>query len=81
VTLWRFDGKGAVLYYEAWIPNLTAELLASSLGTADLTNPQIQAGLIESLCPQIQERCTGANQVYTEYVYIKYRVRIKGANI
>ncbi|PQE19434.1 hypothetical protein CJF30_00009834 [Rutstroemia sp. NJR-2017a BBW] len=76
IATWRFDDEGAVLYYDAWIGNLalwTAELLGQ-----DLSSPIIQtAALATNLCPQIQARCTGANQVYHDTLTCTAKLELK----
>lgn len=64
VAFWRFDDKGAVTSYEAWIPNLADWI--STVSGADYSNQYVQAGTIQGLCPQIQQHCVGANQQYTD---------------
>jgi len=59
VAFWKFDHRGAVLKYDAWIPNLNAWVEAS-MGI-DISNPEVQAGSIEGLCALTQLRCTGTN--------------------
>ena len=67
MAFWRFDDTGAVVSYDAWIPNLALwDFLAE--GQLNETNPYVQAATIEAICPLIQQRCTGANQQYTEFV-------------
>ncbi|KAK8226044.1 hypothetical protein HDK77DRAFT_501285 [Phyllosticta capitalensis] len=63
VAFWRFDSEGAVLRYDAWIPSLRLWTAISS--GIDYNNPQVQQGtIVTALCPQIQQRCVGPNQVY-----------------
>lgn len=64
VAFWRFDDSGAVLYYDAWIPNLAA-FQSTWAGGADFNNRLVQLGAIRQLCPVIQEKCTGVNQQYS----------------
>ncbi|KAG4439119.1 hypothetical protein IFR05_005406 [Cadophora sp. M221] len=65
VAFWRFDKDGAVIAYDAWIPNLNIwNFLAR--GEADITNPFVQQAFIQRICPTIQGLCTGANQQYTD---------------
>lgn len=63
VAFWRFDDAGAVLDYQAWVPNLQAWTLASS--GIDYSNMTIQEGAAQKLCPVIQQRCTGKDQQYS----------------
>ncbi|TGO29942.1 hypothetical protein BPAE_0009g00380 [Botrytis paeoniae] len=61
IAFWRFDDKGAVLYYDAQIPNLS--LWSAKFTGADISNIAVQTlDIVTNLCPQIQTRCTGANQ-------------------
>ncbi|TEY87357.1 hypothetical protein BOTCAL_0003g00370 [Botryotinia calthae] len=63
IAFWRFDENGAVLYYDAHIPNLSL-WFAKYTGTG-ISNVAVQTlDIVTNLCPQIQARCTGANQVY-----------------
>ncbi|PMD16379.1 hypothetical protein NA56DRAFT_580553 [Hyaloscypha hepaticicola] len=59
VAFWKFDDCGAVLKYDAWIPNLNDWIIAG-LGI-DLSNPQVIEQSIEQLCGGTQQRCTGPN--------------------
>ncbi|KAK6597175.1 hypothetical protein H4I95_09446 [Botrytis cinerea] len=61
IAFWRFDENGAVLYYDAQISNLS--LWFAKFTGADISNGAVQAlDIVTNLCPQIQARCTGANQ-------------------
>lgn len=67
VAFWRFDDTGAVLYYDAWIPNLSlwfAKYSGVELDGNGLIPAVAQKVAIESLCGQIMQRCTGANAQY-----------------
>lgn len=59
VAFWRFDKHGAVLKYDAWIPNLNSWVQSTS--PAPLTDPQFQLQNIQQVCAVTQMRCTGAN--------------------
>ncbi|KAK0649956.1 hypothetical protein B0T16DRAFT_326117 [Cercophora newfieldiana] len=59
VAFWRFDEVGAVLKYDAWIPNLNNWVEATE--AAPITNPQFQAQSIQVICAVTQMRCTGVN--------------------
>jgi len=65
VAFWRFDKDGAVLAYDAWIPNLS-EWNFLVQGHRDLSNPRVQEAVIDKICPLIQERCVGSNQQYAD---------------
>ncbi|KAF4636875.1 hypothetical protein G7Y89_g1198 [Cudoniella acicularis] len=61
-TFWRFDDTGAVIAYDATLPNL-----GDWFGKAyqnDFSDRKVQMGEIELVCGQVQQRCTGANQQY-----------------
>lgn len=60
VAFWKFDHDGAVLYYDAWIPNLAAY---NAVQTTPLT-PQVEAGEIQQLCGAVQQECVGSNTQY-----------------
>ncbi|PVH70810.1 hypothetical protein DL98DRAFT_617937, partial [Cadophora sp. DSE1049] len=62
VVFWRFDDKGAVLSYNAWIPNLNLWVG----GQVDFANLSVQAETIQNLCPVIQRRCTDANKQHND---------------
>jgi hypothetical protein len=59
VAFWRFDKKGAVLNYDAWIPNLNSWVAQTTASNA--TQAQARAGTIYQICAATQMRCTGAN--------------------
>ncbi|KAE9381218.1 hypothetical protein N431DRAFT_424811 [Stipitochalara longipes BDJ] len=61
VAFWRFDPSGAVINYDAWIPNLS--LWVNIMG-ADFTSPPARAATIGALCATIQQRCAGDNLQY-----------------
>lgn len=60
VAFWKFDEEGAVLKYDAWIPNLNSWVQATT--AALVTNPLFQAGSIIQVCSESQLRCTGPNK-------------------
>lgn len=66
VAFWRFDTEGAVINYDAWLPNLQA--FASSaygLGHGYYGFPAaVQAPMISQLCQATQINCVGGNQQY-----------------
>ncbi|KAB5528939.1 hypothetical protein GE09DRAFT_1253082 [Coniochaeta sp. 2T2.1] len=65
IAMWRFDSAGAVLQYEAWIPNLA--LYSSSAIGGEFSSsgtPAGDEGIIKQLCPVIQQECVGPNQEY-----------------
>ncbi|KAH0552933.1 hypothetical protein GP486_006869 [Trichoglossum hirsutum] len=63
VAFWRFDECGAVLKYDAWIPNLNTWLEVNDVFS--ITDPQFQAGSIQSICAVSQQRCVGKNTQWT----------------
>ena len=63
VAFWKFDDCGAVLKYDAWIPNLN-DWIVAGLGI-QISNPQVEEQSIEQLCGGTQQRCTGANTQWT----------------
>ena len=63
MAFWRFDKNGAVLNYDAWIPNLNNwTALESGVDTANVVAAQLPT--IKGLCGTIQERCVGPNTQY-----------------
>ncbi|KAI0031128.1 hypothetical protein K488DRAFT_52754 [Vararia minispora EC-137] len=65
VAFWRFDDAGLVTHYDAWIPTL--QLWVSATSGINYADPLVQEGLVaQQLCPQIQQRCTGANEQYPD---------------
>ena len=60
--------SGAVLHYDAWIPNLALYAQTSSPSTSspapNTTSAQVQAGTIQYLCGTVQSLCTGSNTQY-----------------
>jgi hypothetical protein len=59
VAFWRFDKQGAVLKYDAWIPNLNAWLEATT--AASVSDPEYRAQSIMEICGATQQRCRGPN--------------------
>jgi hypothetical protein len=59
VAFWRFDEVGAVLKYDAWIPNLNDWITTNGIALPSL--PAYQTGSIFAICTFTQARCTGAN--------------------
>ena len=64
VAFWRFDDEGAVLKYDAWIPNL-GEWDYLALGQKNISNPVMQGQIIGGVCPLVQQRCQGKDQQYS----------------
>lgn len=75
VAFWQFDEEGRVERYHAWIPNLEAWIQA---GTGfDFGALLIQKFVAGGLCPMIQQRCTGANQVYSSVLDCALELELK----
>lgn len=64
VGFWKFNDKGEVSAYEAWIPNL--QLWTEYANGVNFSNPFIQNAVPTQLCPTIQQRCTGKHQQYND---------------
>ncbi|KAL8794201.1 MAG: hypothetical protein Q9195_003269 [Heterodermia aff. obscurata] len=58
IAFWEFDDAGAVIKYDAWIPNLQ---LFYQIANAPATNQAI----IKYVCSTVQAECTGKNTQYT----------------
>ncbi|KAE9362654.1 hypothetical protein N431DRAFT_499308 [Stipitochalara longipes BDJ] len=63
IAFWKFDDCGAVLKYDAWIPNLN-DWIVAGLGI-QIGNPQVDSESIGQLCGGTQQRCTGSNTQWT----------------
>ncbi|MCJ1477014.1 hypothetical protein MMC13_005685 [Lambiella insularis] len=63
VAFWRFDDEGAVLYYDAWLPNLN-DYTTLLYGAAPY--PQYEEAVIRNLCTEAQGLCTGSNTQYDD---------------
>ncbi|KAK4163294.1 hypothetical protein QBC43DRAFT_66533 [Cladorrhinum sp. PSN259] len=59
VAFWKFDEEGAVLKYDAWIPNLNSWLEATT--GAHISDRNFQMYSIQEICAATQMRCTGGN--------------------
>jgi len=59
VAFWRFDKHGAVLKYDAWIPNLNSWVESTTRTNA--ADPQSRAATIEQICGATQMLCRGPN--------------------
>jgi len=63
MAYWNFDKHGAVINYDAWLPNL-----AAWIGIAqgeDPNSPAFQQGTIQNICQTQDQRCVGANKQYS----------------
>lgn len=63
IAFWKFDKAGAVLKYDAWIPNLNTWVESTTF--ASVTDTTFQARSIEAICANTQQRCTGSNTQWT----------------
>ncbi|KAH6972594.1 hypothetical protein EDB80DRAFT_596284 [Ilyonectria destructans] len=59
VAFWRFNDKGEIAHYDAWIPNLQAFVEMNFGGP--LSNPAAQAGFKQTICGLAMQRCVGPN--------------------
>lgn len=66
VAFWNFDENGAVLFFDAWIPNLS-EWISVTRGGIDIYSPEVQQGTIAGICQTSAARCTGPNQQYESF--------------
>ncbi|KAL8741418.1 MAG: hypothetical protein Q9190_005972, partial [Brigantiaea leucoxantha] len=66
VAFWNFDKEGAVLKYDAWIPNIRLYGSVSAGGPSSVApaSPAQQAASIQTLCGTTQRLCYGANTQY-----------------
>ncbi|KAL0259316.1 hypothetical protein SLS55_005052 [Diplodia seriata] len=62
VAFWNFDDDGQVLRYDAWLPNL--QRWNSILLGANFDDPPAQDAFRRTLCPAVQQRCSGPNRQY-----------------
>ena len=60
VAFWKFDKQGAVLKYDAWIPNLNDWVAGAT--ASPLANTQFQQQSIQQICGVTQQRCQGPNR-------------------
>ena len=69
VAFWEFDRRGAVLKYDAWIPNIRLYTALSS-GRGNIVappSPPEQAAAIKQTCTTAQALCTGNNTEYATF--------------
>ncbi|KAH9826329.1 Secreted protein [Teratosphaeria destructans] len=64
VAFWKFDDAGAVLFYQAWIPELQ-KWVETATGL-NYSNSVLQTAAENVLCSQIQDHCTGQDQQYND---------------
>ncbi|KAK3316867.1 hypothetical protein B0H66DRAFT_306852 [Apodospora peruviana] len=60
VAFWKFDAKGDVLKYDAWIPNLNDWVVKTTGAPVFIPEGQLQS--IQQICAVTQMRCHGPNQ-------------------
>ncbi|KAL1838032.1 hypothetical protein VTJ49DRAFT_3126 [Mycothermus thermophilus] len=65
VAFWRFDKTGAVIKYDAWIPNLNSWVEATT--AAYVADPQFRAGSIQQICKTTMDRCHGPNAQWSSF--------------
>ncbi|KAL8958981.1 MAG: hypothetical protein Q9183_005725, partial [Haloplaca sp. 2 TL-2023] len=67
VAFWKFDEKGQVIKYDAWVPSLRLYTTAASgmFPNVNQAPPERQAASIQALCDTTQNLCTGNNTQYT----------------
>lgn len=58
MAFWKFDEEGAVVKYDAWIPNLNEWVQTT---TSSIAQPPTQLESIQQVCATTQLTCTGAN--------------------
>jgi len=75
VAFWRFNEKGEVMQYDAWIPNLAAWTKAAN--GVNFDNAFIQTATAAALCPTIQQRCTGRNSQFSNLLSCVYYLESK----
>ncbi|KAJ7908458.1 hypothetical protein B0H13DRAFT_660138 [Mycena leptocephala] len=65
IAFWHFDNHGAVLKYEAWIPNLDPFVGLLHGGTdSSFYTPAGMTATIQGVCGLQAQTCVGPNQVY-----------------
>ncbi|KAL8996873.1 MAG: hypothetical protein Q9169_003725 [Polycauliona sp. 2 TL-2023] len=66
IAFWEFDKHGAVLKYDAWIPNvrLYTAITSGRGSTVAPPSPADQAAAIEQVCTTAHSLCTGNNTQY-----------------
>ncbi|KAL8911933.1 MAG: hypothetical protein Q9171_002975 [Xanthocarpia ochracea] len=67
VAFWEFDKRGAVVKYDAWIPNvrLYTSIVSGRGNTVEPPPPAGQAATIQQICNTVQSLCQGNNTEYT----------------
>ncbi|KAJ7908404.1 hypothetical protein B0H13DRAFT_2233272 [Mycena leptocephala] len=62
IAFWRFDDSGAVLYYDAWIPDL--DLFSPFINGFDIYTLDGMSQVIQEICGLQAQTCVGPNTVY-----------------
>ncbi|KAJ7923097.1 hypothetical protein B0H13DRAFT_2230247 [Mycena leptocephala] len=62
IAFWRFDDLGAVLYYDAWIPDL--DLFSPLIHGFDIYTLDGMSQVIQGICGLQAQTCVGSNTVY-----------------
>ncbi|KAJ7190395.1 hypothetical protein GGX14DRAFT_605759 [Mycena pura] len=65
IAFWHFDHTGAVLKYDAWIPNLDP-FTSLLFGVPDFLSPAMENTTLQAVCAGQAQRCVGPNQVYAD---------------
>ena len=67
VAFWEFDKRGAVVKYDAWIPNvrLYTSIVSGRGNTVETQAPAAQTATIQQICNTVQSLCKGNNTQYT----------------
>ncbi|KAK4184945.1 hypothetical protein QBC35DRAFT_33665 [Podospora australis] len=60
VAFWKFDKEGAVLKYDAWIPNLNSWVEMAT--AARISDVDFQVSSISQICATTQIMCQGSNR-------------------
>lgn len=63
IAFWKFNEKGEVIAYDAWIPNLQRWTEISN--GVNFGSSVVGVALPIAICPQIQKRCNGTNEQYS----------------
>ncbi|KAI9778911.1 MAG: hypothetical protein M1816_003871 [Peltula sp. TS41687] len=64
-AFWRFDEQGAVIYYDAYIPNLSSWTAIAN--GAQVNDAAYRATSIQQLCGLVENRCVGNNTQYRDF--------------
>ncbi|KAJ6567012.1 hypothetical protein B0H19DRAFT_1209699 [Mycena capillaripes] len=64
IAFWRFDAEGAVLKYDAWIPDL--DLYTTVAHGFDVYTPSAMNNTIQQICQLQAQTCIGNNTMYSD---------------